>query len=105
MARAIEVTQTGVGSSDWLPLNIHITPFAIGFGVVVDGVVDYTVQHTFDDVQDPSVTPVAFDHDTVASLTANEDGNYAFPVRAIRITVNSGAGSVRFRSIQAGIKN
>lgn len=105
MARANEKSQTGTGSSDWIPLNIHITPFAIGFGVETTGTVNYTVQHTFDDVEDASVTPLVFDHETVAAQTSSQDGNYAFPVRAIRVTVNSGAGTARLRSIQAGIRN
>lgn len=105
MARAIEVTQTGIGNSNWLPVNPHITPFAIGFGVVVTGTATYTVEHTFDDVQDPAVTVVAFPHENIVAQTANQDGNYAFPVRAVRIVVISGAGSARFRLIQAGIIN
>ena len=43
------VSQTGVGSSDALVMNTNISPFNVGFGVVVTGTVTYTVQHTFDD--------------------------------------------------------
>ena len=85
-------------------MNTNISPFNVGFGVVVDGTVNYTVQHTFDD---PAFgfdeNTVWFDHPTVADLAADQDGNYAFPVTGIRITVNSGGGSVVMKLIQAGI--
>lgn len=105
MARPAEVSQTGTGSTAWVPLDNHLTPFAVGFGVATTGTVNYTVEHTFDNVQDPAVTPVVFPHETVAAQTSNMDGNYAFPVQAVRITMNSGTGTVRLRLIQAGIEN
>ena len=73
----------------------------MGFGVIVNGVVDYTVQHTFDSPDAAFVT--WFNHPTIASQIASADGNYAFPVTAIRVTVNSGAGSVTLKLVQAGI--
>lgn len=95
------VSQTGVGSSDELVMNTNVTPFNVGFGVITDGVVDYTVQHTFDD---PAVGFVTwFNHPTVAAEIADADGNYAFPVTGIRVTMNDGAGKVTLKLIQAGI--
>ena len=69
--------------------------------VVVSGTVNYTVQHAFDDVI--SASTVWFNHPDVISLTANQDGNYAFPVRWVRLTVNSGTGSATMTLIQAGM--
>ena len=93
-----------VGSSVPAVMNTNISPFNVGFGVVVTSTVNYTVQHTFDD---PGLgfdeNTVWFDHPTVADLAADQDGNYAFPVTGIRITVNSGGGSVVMKLIQAGI--
>ena len=96
------VAQTGVGSSSTIPMNLDSTPFNVGFGVVVSGTVTYTVQHSFDN---PWTTdsPVWFDHPTVASETANADGNYAFPVAAIKVAVTSGSGTATLTVIQAGI--
>lgn len=89
------------GSSSALVMNTNCTPFNVGFGVVVTSTVDYTVQHTFDD---PAVGFTNwFDHPTISNLAANADGNYAFPVTGIRITVNSGGGSVTMNVVQAGI--
>lgn len=95
------VSKTGTGSSSALPMNTNCTPFNVGFGVVVDGTVNYTVQHTFDD---PAVGFTTwFAHPSVAAESANADGNYAFPVTGIRITVNSGGGSVVMNVVQAGV--
>jgi hypothetical protein len=95
------VSKTGVGSSSALVMNTNISPFNVGFGVVVTGTVNYTVQHTFDD---PAVGfSTWFSHPTVASLAANADGNYAFPVTGIKVLVNSGSGTATLNLIQAGI--
>jgi hypothetical protein len=95
------VSRTGVGSSSSLVMNTNISPFNVGFGVVVTGTVNYTVQHTFDD---PAVGFTTwFSHPTIASLAANADGNYAFPVTGIKVLVNSGSGTATLNLIQAGI--
>lgn len=99
--RVQTVSKTGTGSSSALVMNTNISPFNVGFGVVVSGTVNYTVQHTFDD---PAVGFTTwFSHPTVAAQTANADGNYAFPVTGIKILVNSGSGSATLNLIQAGI--
>ena len=94
-------SQTGAGSTGAIVVNTNTNPTNIGFGVIVSGVVNYTVQHTFDDPA--STLSTWFPHPTLASQIASADGNYAFPVTAIRVTVNSGAGSVTLKAIQAGI--
>jgi hypothetical protein len=95
------VSKTGVGSSSALVMNTNISPFNVGFGVVVTGTVDYTVQHTFDD---PAVGFTTwFSHPTIAAQIANADGNYAFPVTGIKVLVNSGSGTATMKLIQAGI--
>jgi hypothetical protein len=95
------VSQTGTGSTSALVMNTNISPFNVGFGVLVTGTVDYTIQHTFDD---PAIGFTTwFPHPTVATESTNQDGNYAFPVTGIRLTVNSGGGTATLKLIQAGI--
>ena len=95
------VSKTGTGSSSALVMNTNVSPFNVGFGVVVSGTVNYTVQHTFDD---PAVGFTTwFSHPTVANESANADGNYAFPVTGIKVLVNSGSGTATMNLIQAGI--
>jgi hypothetical protein len=88
--------QTGAGSTSGIVTDYYISPFNIGFGVVVSGTVNYTVQHTFDGTN-------WFNHPDVASATTDQDGNYAFPVVQIRLTVNSGSGTATLTAIQAGL--
>ena len=95
------VSKTGVGSSSSLVMNTNISPFNVGFGVIVSGTVNYTVQHTFDD---PAVGfSTWFSHPTISSETTNQDGNYAFPVTGIKLLVNSGDDTATLKLIQAGI--
>jgi hypothetical protein len=101
--RPVVVSKTGTGSSSTVPLDHYQSPFNVGFGVVVEGTVDYTIQHTFDDIFNSAITPTWFSHPTVAALAANADGNYAFPVRAIKILMNSGSGTATLTAIQAGM--
>lgn len=95
------VSKTGTGSSSALVMNTNISPFNVGFGIVVSGTVNYTVQHTFDDPAVGFTTWYA--HPTIAAKTDNQDGNYAFPVTGIKVLVNSGDGSATMNLIQAGI--
>jgi hypothetical protein len=100
MATPSIVTQTGTGTSAWIPVDYTQANFGIGFGCVVSGTVTYDVQHTFDNIQDISISPTAFTHSTVTGETANQDGNYAFPIRAIRLNVTAGSGSVTITVLQ-----
>lgn len=95
------VSQTAAGSTSALVMNTNTNPFNVGFGVIVSGTVNYTVQHTFDD---PAVGFTTwFPHPTIASQATNQDGNYAFPVTGIRLTVNSGGGTATLKLVQSGI--
>lgn len=95
------VAKTGTGSSSAIVMNTNATPFNVGFGVITDGTVTYTVQHTFDDPASGFTT--WFDHPTIFDQTDNQDGNYAFPVTGIRVTVTAGGGTATLKLIQAGI--
>lgn len=103
--RRQSVTQTGVGSSAPQPVDYRTNYFQIGIGCVISGTVNYTVQHTFDDVQANGYVAASgnwFNHATLAAASSGADGNYAFPITAVRITVNSGTGSVTMVLLQAG---
>lgn len=104
--RPVTVTKTGTGSTNPIPMDHYRSPFNVGLGLTVSGTVNYTVQHTFDDVFASNYNPATgtwYNHPVLASLTANADGNYAFPCTAVRVTVNSGSGSVTMTVVQAGM--
>lgn len=104
--RPITKSQTGEGSTAPIPLDHYRNPFNVGLGLVVSGTVNYTVQHTFDNVfasdYDPD-TGTWFNHTVLKTLAVSADGNYAFPCTAVRVTVNSGDGTVTMTVIQAGM--
>lgn len=90
----------GAESSGVFQPDIHLHPFAVSVAVDVTGTVNYDVEHTLDDPN--AASPLWFDHASLVNKTADADGNYAFPVRGIRLTQNSGNGSCRMVCIQAG---
>lgn len=96
------VSQTGTGTTSWIPLDLYKTSFSVSVAVVVSGTVTYSIQHTFDDVYDSNVTPVPFDHDSVTSESSNAFGTYDYPVTAVRINVSAGSGTAEGTIIQAG---
>lgn len=97
--RPVVISQTGAGSTNPVVLDYYGT-FNVGVACVVDGTVNYDVQLTWDDVQDSSVTPTWFDDGALAGETTSQYGAITTPCRAIRLTVNSGAGTVTMTVIQ-----
>lgn len=94
-------------SSNVLAMDTYISPFNVGFGVVITGTVSYSIQHTFDNPQTVA-SPTWFYHPSTLSgtqATANLDGNYAFPVAAIKILTSAATntGTIKLTVIQAGI--
>ena len=105
--RPVTVTATGVAVSAPVVLDQYQGPFNVGLGVKVGAGCTCKVEHTFDDpfaaTFDPS-TAVWFDHASLKALAANADGNYAFPVRAIRLNQSAGAATSTLVVLQAGVK-
>ena len=79
------ISITGTGTTAWIPLDYKQSPFNVSVAAVVNGTVTYDIEHTFDEIFVTTVTPTAFKHASITAQTANKDGNYAFPVRAIRV--------------------
>lgn len=104
-ATDVEIGTNALGGSIPIVVDQGVTPTNIGLGVTGFVVAaDVTVQHTFDDpFQDPSTVLVWFDHPTLANVSADDDGNLAFPPRAVRLFTNSGIGEATLTLVQAGI--
>jgi hypothetical protein len=95
------ITQAGVGTTanPWYPDWVQ-DPFAIGIGLSINtGTALMSVEHTFQllDPNLPNGTSAAnatwFQNSglnaTTVSTTSNLNGNYAFPVLAIRLNVST----------------
>ena len=104
--RPKKVTVTGVGTSAWIPVDYKQDPTNIGIGCTVDAGTGttYSVEHTFDDVYNTAVTPVAFQNSGITAQTINKDGNYSFPIRAVRLNVTAGTGPVVSMTIMQGLR-
>lgn len=108
MANTTRVTVGSQTTSVPIPLSTYADPFNVGLGVKLSAgaSLTYTVEHTFDDVQSASFTPataVWYSNATIVAQTTNKDGNYAFPVTAIRLNVTAWtSGTATLTAIQAG---
>jgi hypothetical protein len=107
--RPVRVSVASQTVSSPIPLNVNVDPFSVGIGVAVTGgaTLTYTVQHTFDNVWatdfDPA-TAVWYPNTSLSAKTASLDGNYAFPVTAVRLNVTAWtSGTATMTVIQAGI--
>lgn len=124
MARSVVVMLTATGTTSAVPLDPHLDPFNIGLAVTstatAGAAFNATVQISFDDpwgtyTTDYNTNAVWMNHSTLNAVTAtgNQNGNIAFPVRAVRMTATtfsatggaSGGTSVSMTVIQAGIAN
>lgn len=91
--RSFTTTQSAVGASE--VADIYDTEdIRISYAVIVTGTVNYTVQHSLDGEN-------FFDNSDNTSQTTSQDGNYVFPIRAVRVNINSGSGSVVFNVRQS----
>lgn len=85
--------------------DANSNPFQVGLGCVIgSGTPTFTVKHTFDAVLATGFdynSSYWFDHSVIDDKTTNQDGNYNFPVTAIKLTL-SAAGSVTMTVVQAG---
>lgn len=106
--RPIRVTVASQAASEPIPLDHYIGPFNVGLGVSVaaGSTLTYSVQHTFDDINDPAFDPDTatwFANSGLSAKASSLDGNYAFPVTAVRLNVTAyTSGSATMTVVQAG---
>lgn len=106
--RPIRVTVGAVAASAPIPLDNYSGPFNVGIGVALSAgaSLTFTVEHTFDDVFAAGFNPATatwFSNTGMSAKTASTDGNYAFPVMAVRLNVTARVGGTATMTvIQAG---
>ena len=89
------------GAQAWIPLDIHQNPFAVSFFINrTTGGGDSTcrVEHTHSNVLAESSVPAVaiFRHEDASAVATSADGNYAYPVRAIRLNLTQGSGAATY---------
>jgi len=103
--RPVTLTLTGNGATPSLsapcPMDIYENPFNVGMGFNTNGnTTGFTVQHCFEDPWSYASADLYnanakwFSHPTMAAMVADEDGNYAFSVRAIRLAADANGTDV-----------
>jgi len=103
--RPVVYTVTGTQVSNVYAPDHYLTPFNVSLGCTVTGTSNYTVQYTYDNVFSATYNPATgnwVDHPSLTTQVATKDSNIAYPVRAIRIKANSGAGTTTLTITQAG---
>ncbi len=108
---AVTVGTAGVGSTPWVFCDSWADA-PISIQCVVSGTVNYTVQWTNDDPNDPSnpVSPSAMtwlnsNDSAVVNATASAMSNNQFAPAYVRVLLNSGTGTVTMKVIQYNVAN
>lgn len=97
----VGLTSTNGAVSETISTDWHRAySYKCSLAVTLAGTGTYTVQHTFDDIQDLAVSPIWFNHDQMASLTVNEDGNYDFPIRGIRLRATAASAAITLTVVE-----
>ncbi len=107
--RPVVVVVTGIDVSQVIVPDHYQSPstMALGCKVSLGATVSYKVEHTYDDPFAATFNPataVWYNHPTLGpALTANADGNYAYPPRGFRLNVAASDGTVTLTVNPAGI--
>jgi hypothetical protein len=108
-AGAIEAGTSSVAASRWVRLDEWALP-QTAIQCVASGTVNFTVQQTLDDPNDPvspvprtSVTWVNHPDTALVGATGTVQGNYGYAPLYARVLLNSGTGSVRATFNQSGV--
>jgi hypothetical protein len=109
LTAAITAGTSGVGTTPWVRFDDYALP-QISIQCVASGTVNYTIQQTLDDPDDPT-NPVApalvywqQTSDTNGQgATGSIQSNYAYQPRYSRVLLNSGTGTVTVTYLQSGV--
>lgn len=93
-------SRTGVGTTNVIVPDWHLTPFTIGNQVIVTGTVTFNLEYTMDSEDAPQTNWFVFTG--WSALTASTAGIFEIPCRGLRINVTAGTGSVVWTMVQAG---
>lgn len=96
---------TATGSQQPFALDWRIAPFTVSYAVIYNSGASgsVTVDHTYDNINDPTITPVWFPS---SAITTNTEGTFTAPFQFCRVTVGSlTGGTLTFKALQATLVN
>lgn len=106
-AGAIIIGTNGIGGSRWVRFN-DFAPSNISIQCDVSGTVNYTVQSTLDDPNDPfnpvtaeNVVWVSSSDVAVVGANSTQQSNFLFTPKYAKILINSGSGTVTATFLQS----
>lgn len=102
----ISIGNAEAGYTAWIPLDIYTPNQVTNISAKTSGTVDYSVEYTNEDPFDINLDHLAVPHPN-ASLTGASGDETQFTttlMRAVRLKINSGSGSVRFTIVQQSTK-
>ena len=94
------------GYTDWIPLDIYTPNQVTNISAKTSGTVNYSVEYTNEDPFDRTIQQLVAPHPN-GSLTGASGDETQFTttlMRAVRLKINSGNGSVRFTVVQQSTK-
>lgn len=98
--RPISATYTTTGIQTAVGLDWQIVPFSVSYAITKGGSPTFslTVDHTYDNLNDPSITPVWF---AGTAVTDAAEGVFTAPVQFIRVNIASlSGGTVTLKVLQ-----
>jgi hypothetical protein len=103
--RPSSVTQTGIGVSPGIPVDIYCPSSNKGVAIDMTGTNTVSVQITMDDVFDPAVVPLWLDCGVtnLVGATTDQQGTIVTPCRAIRLNQTAGTGSTKLTVVQQSL--
>lgn len=99
------VSANAIAETEAIEISLDRGPgINVGFGVIIVGTsATYTVQHTFDADPLTAADVEWHDHADIAAETTTMDGNYAFGITGVRLSVAAvTAAVVTLTVVQAG---
>lgn len=101
--RPVIVTVSSQAASASIPIDWRENSFKVGLGIVISGTLTYSVEFTFDDIQDSAITPTWFSVSGLSGISTNDSGSIDFPVKAMRLNVTAfTSGNATLTILQAG---
>lgn len=85
------VSYSSTGSKDAIAIDWRIAPVNVGYAVIIPGGVtaSVTFDHTYDNVNDPNLTPVWI---ASSAITTTTEGTITAPFQFVRLTIASVSG-------------
>lgn len=98
------IASTATGAQTPIVLDWRIAPFSVNTALIVPAgtTISATVEYTFDNINDTSVTPVWIADATYGAVTATKERSYAAPYQAVRVNITSISGGPAYFCVLQG---